>query len=196
MIISCIFTQIFIAPKLFKTKHTITGSGMTLELSLDELYQVSDKFVRCTPVEILPAQWTAFGDENASMTIITTDIVMKIIDNISSSDKQEDIFILRIAGGYMKEENIEMIDEENLLGNIHIGTEYLMFLTPEQIPANPKETKYISIINDKTLYRTLMNGADGIFIKQEPKEGNNEYWISLSEKLKINKDNFINMDYK
>lgn len=182
-VISAVLADLFIVPILFKPEIVVTSSGSYSYASVEERYVQADSVARCVPVEILPAQYTSFGDSNGTMTIITTDIVMSVI----SSDKNSlpETFILRVEGGEIEEDNIRMVSSDSPLDYMNIGTEYLIFLSEELSSAE-------SSARTSASRRIALGATGGVFVRNASSDGVStagifdEDWVSLTGDQVIN----------
>ncbi|MBP3919297.1 MAG: hypothetical protein J6I50_09030 [Clostridia bacterium] len=186
-IISAILTSLYITPKIFVPQYTITSNSSYTNVSVSELYHSANAVVKCTPIEILPAKMTSFGDENGTMSIITTDIVMQM--TAANHTINSDTFILRVKGGEIKSENIRMITLDSPLNDIKIGNEYLIFLSDEIVEKNSghKNAENLSSYDmDETVssYHIALGAVHGVFIQPpSPRNMSEEYsetWVSLA----------------
>lgn len=193
-VVSAILAHVFIVPVLFKPQITITSTGSYSPLSVEEKYNLADSVVQCIPLEILPAQYTSFGDSEGTMSIITTDVVMQV--TAANVNSIPETFILRVEGGEIEDENIRMVSPDSPLDYLEVGTEYLIFLSKEiyssesslsrSEPAHPS-------------YRVALGAANGVFEKNFSSVNlstaniSDESWVSLTGNQVIDNSTTISL---
>jgi len=195
-VISAILTHILIVPVLFKPEIIITSIGSYSSSSIEEKYNSADSVVQCIPIEILPAQYTSFGDSEGTMTIITTDVVMQVI--ASTTKAIPETFVLRVEGGQIDNENVRMVSPDSPLNYLNIGTEYLIFLSEEM---TSPESSLSKSERSNCSYRIALGAANGVFVKNAPSVNlitasipEEESWISITGNQVITSSTTVNVE--